>query len=187
MSWSMWIPWNFQWIYIANSCTIPYGFHGRVHIKFCGKSIKWVVKKSINIKNWTLSSATHHMHVKEGILTAEAYDCCRIVNCPLLIVLRACHAQSKCWQILMLDLDAINTQQLFLHNHHHLCKHPATTTMPSSLTATTHIVVAIHSKSLSPRWHIFQVPCCWMWHGDQMTNDRIIICHHQLVSTKLLT
>ena len=40
---SMWIPWNFQWIYRENSCTIPYGIHG--------KTINCVVKNSVKNKN----------------------------------------------------------------------------------------------------------------------------------------
>ena len=37
---SIWIPWN-----------SPYGLHGRIHIKFCGKTTNCVVKNSVNNKN----------------------------------------------------------------------------------------------------------------------------------------
>ena len=40
MYYSIWIPWN-----------SPYGFHGRIHIKFRGRTINYIVKNSVINKN----------------------------------------------------------------------------------------------------------------------------------------
>ena len=93
----LWIPWN-----------SPYGFHGRIHIKFHGKTTNCVVKNSANSKNRTVDSTTRHMHGRRCDLTDEPYDCYKITYCPLLIMLWVGHAQSERWQMPMLDLGAIN-------------------------------------------------------------------------------
>ena len=63
MYYSIWIPWN-----------SPYGFQGRIHIKFHGKPTNGVVKNSVNIKNRTSDSTTHHVHGQKCVCTAEPYD-----------------------------------------------------------------------------------------------------------------
>ena len=108
---SMWIPWNFQWIYTENLCTIPYGFHGRIHIKFRGRTINCIVKNSVTNKNWTLNFMTRHVRKQGSALTVEPCKCYRTIHYPPLIVLWVGHAQSERRQTPMLDLGAINNPQ----------------------------------------------------------------------------
>ena len=110
-----------------HSIDIPCGLHGisneftlKIHLLFhkdsmeqstVEKHIKCVVKNSANIKSQTLHSTTCHKHKWENILITEPYDCYKTANCPHLIVLWAGHAQSKCWQTVMLNSGAINNLQ----------------------------------------------------------------------------
>ena len=152
----MWIPWNFQWIYIVNSCTIPYGFHvlvhmdsmEEIHMKFHGKTTNCVVKNSVNIKNRTIDSTMHHVHGRRCVLTAEPYDCFKSTHCPLLIVLWVGHAQSKHRQMPMLDLGTINNPQRSFSTTTIIQEaHPTTPTTQCHPTVTIPNVVTVHSKS----------------------------------------
>ena len=155
MYYSIRIPWN-----------TPYGFHGRIHIKFRGKMTNCVVKNSVNIKNQTVNSTTRHVHGRKCILTAEPYDCYKITHSPLLIVLWVGHAQSECWQTPMLDLGTINNPQRSFSTTTIIQEaRPMTPTTRLHLTVTTPNIITMHSKSspsclftdTHPRCHVASV------------------------------
>ena len=148
MYYSIRIPWN-----------SPYGFHGRIHMKFCGKTTNCVVKNSVNIKNRTVDSTTRHVHGRRCVLTAEPYDCCKSPHCPLLIVLWVGHAQSERRQTLMLDLGAINNPQRSFSTTTIIQEaRPTTPTTQRHLTVMMPNVVTVHSKSSLPSSLLTHIP-----------------------------
>ena len=178
----MWIPWNFQWIYIVNSCTIPYGFHVRIHIKFHGKTTNCVVKNSVNIKNRTVDSTTHHVHGRKCALTAEPYNCYKTTHCPSLIVLWVGHAQSERRQMPMLDLGAINNPQHSFSTTTIIQEaRPTTPTTQHHPTVTTLNVVTMHSKSSPSSFFTDTHPRCHIAVSDVATRWRMADSNPSLV------
>ena len=121
---------------ICNPWTGPCGFHGISNefelqsmyysIWIPWKQIPWInplnglskIVSALEIKHSTLS--THHVVKSENVLTAGLFYRYKILNFPQLVVLWTGHAQSKHWQMPMLDFGRHQqSTMLFLNHHHH--------------------------------------------------------------------
>ena len=130
---------------ICNPWTGPCGFHGISNefelqsmyysIWIPWKQIPWInplnglskIVSALEIKHSTLS--THHVVKSENVLTAGLFYCYKILNFPQLVVLWTGHAQSKHWQMLMLDFGRHQQSTMLFLNHHH---HPQTPPPPNT-------------------------------------------------------